>query len=159
MPYYLEDSAGGTATHAVHVEQELNYLHSNDFFQVHQYFTTLIPEQNQTEFFQFINTPPWYYTLSLHTPNWKAANVFLILKKYKKEDSGNYRLVSLTSINTWKGDGENSPGRHILTHERQKWSSQHGVTKRKSYLTNLLAFLNEMTGLMEKQKSPVESES
>lgn len=23
-------------------------------------------------------------------------------------------------LNTWKGDGENSPGRHILAHERQK---------------------------------------
>lgn len=89
MVQYLEDSAGETATHAVLLEQEINYLHCNNFSQVHQYFITLIPEQNDTEFFQFLNTPPWYYILSLQTPNWKAANVFLILKKSKKEDSGN----------------------------------------------------------------------
>lgn len=80
------------------MEQKFNYRHSNNFSQVDQYFIALIPEQNHTEFFQVLNTSPCYYILSLHTPNWKAVNVFLILKKYKKEDSENYGLVSLTSI-------------------------------------------------------------
>ncbi|KAJ7401744.1 hypothetical protein BTVI_93025 [Pitangus sulphuratus] len=33
-------------------------------------------------------------------PDWKLVNVVLIFKKGKKEDPGNYRLVSLTSVPT-----------------------------------------------------------
>ncbi|NWT63551.1 RTJK polymerase, partial [Erythrocercus mccallii] len=73
--------------------------------------------------------------------DWRKANVVPIFKKGKKEDPGNYRPVSLTSI----------PGKVMeqlvldaiskhLEERRLLTSSQHGFRKGKSCLSNLIAF-------------------
>ncbi|GAB0199805.1 mitochondrial enolase superfamily member 1 [Grus japonensis] len=78
---------------------------------------------------------------------WRKANVTPVFKKGKKEDPGNYRPVSLTSI----------PGKMmeqlilgvISKHVEEKKvirGGQHGFTKGKSCLTNLIAFYDGMTG-------------
>ncbi|CAM5088769.1 unnamed protein product [Natator depressus] len=86
--------------------------------------------------------------------NWKKANVVPIFKKGKKEDPGNYRTVSLTSV----------PGKimeqvlkeSILKHLDERTAirnSQHGFTKGKSCLTNLIAFCDEITGSVDEGKA------
>ncbi|TRZ17143.1 hypothetical protein HGM15179_009967 [Zosterops borbonicus] len=76
--------------------------------------------------------------------DWKKANVTLVIKKGKKEDTGNSQSVSFISI----------PGKvmeHIILKtisihmENNKLirSSQHGFTKSKSSLTCLIAFYDE----------------
>ncbi|GAB0178126.1 mitochondrial enolase superfamily member 1 [Grus japonensis] len=79
--------------------------------------------------------------------DWRKANVTLVFKKGKKEDLGNYRSVSLTSI----------PGRVmeqlilgvISKHVEEKKvirGGQYGFSKGKSLLTNLIAFYDGMPG-------------
>ena len=86
--------------------------------------------------------------------DWKKANVTPVFKKGKKEDPGNYRSVSLTSI----------PGKvmeqlildTISRHMKDKkvmGSSQHGFTKGKSCLTDLRAFDDGMSGCVDEGRA------
>ncbi|CAM5171140.1 unnamed protein product [Natator depressus] len=86
--------------------------------------------------------------------DWKKANVVPIFKKGKKADPGNYRPVSFTSV----------PGKimeqvlkeSILKHLEERKSirnSQHGFTKDKSCLTNLVAFYDKITGSVDEEKA------
>jgi len=72
--------------------------------------------------------------------DWGKANVIPVLKKGKKEDPGNYRLVNLTSI-LGKVMEQLILEVTIKQVEEKKVtrSSQHGFTKGKSCLTNLIA--------------------
>jgi len=85
--------------------------------------------------------------------DWRKVNVTPVLKKGKKEDPGNYRLVSLTSI----------PGKTVeqlilevirqVEENKVIRSSQYGFTKGKSGLTNLIAFYDGMTGWVDEGRA------
>ncbi|KAK4827435.1 LOW QUALITY PROTEIN: hypothetical protein QYF61_017992 [Mycteria americana] len=84
--------------------------------------------------------------------DWRLANVTPIFKKGWKEDPGNYRPVSLTSV----------PGKlmeqiilnAITWHDNQGIKpSQHGFRKGRSCLTNLISFYDKVTCLVDEGKA------
>ncbi|GAB0209309.1 mitochondrial enolase superfamily member 1 [Grus japonensis] len=86
--------------------------------------------------------------------DWRLANVTPIYKKGQKEDPGNYRPVSLTSV----------PGKimeqfilSVLTRQVQDNQgirpSQHGFMKGRSCLTNLISFYDLVTRLVDEGKA------
>ncbi|KAF1451556.1 putative RNA-directed DNA polymerase from transposon X-element, partial [Spheniscus demersus] len=86
--------------------------------------------------------------------DWRLANVTPIYKKGWKEDPGNYRPVSLTSV----------PGkimerfilRALTRHVRDNQGirpSKHGFTRGRSCLTNLISFYDQVTRLVDEGKA------
>ncbi|KAK4815890.1 hypothetical protein QYF61_009941 [Mycteria americana] len=86
--------------------------------------------------------------------DWRLANVMPIFKKGRKEDPGNYRPLSLTSV----------PGKlmeqiilsaitgHVEDNQGIK-PSQHGFRKGRSCLTNLISFYDKVTHLVDEGKA------
>ncbi|KAK4819089.1 hypothetical protein QYF61_025348 [Mycteria americana] len=87
-------------------------------------------------------------------PDWRLVNVTPIFKKGRKEDPGDYRPVSLTSV----------PGklmeqiilsaitRQVENNQGIK-PSQHGFRKGRSCLTNLISFYDKVTRLVDEGKA------
>ncbi|CAM4592199.1 unnamed protein product, partial [Lepidochelys kempii] len=85
--------------------------------------------------------------------DWKKANVVPIFKKGKKEDPGNYRPVSLTSV-PGKNHGAGPQGINSEAlrgderdQEQSTWIYQGQV------MTNLIAFYDEITGSVDEGKA------
>ena len=82
--------------------------------------------------------------------DWKVANATPVFKKGKKDDTENYRPVSITSI-PGKVTEQLIPeviSRHV---EEKKVirNRPRGFTKGRSCLTNLIAFYDGMTGWVD----------
>ncbi|GAB0205890.1 mitochondrial enolase superfamily member 1 [Grus japonensis] len=86
--------------------------------------------------------------------DWRKANVTPVFKKGKKEDSGNYRPVSLTSI---PGEMMEQLFLEVISKyvEEKKviGSGQHGFTKGKSCLTNSIAFYDGTTSWVDEGRA------
>ncbi|KAJ7418452.1 hypothetical protein BTVI_29147 [Pitangus sulphuratus] len=85
--------------------------------------------------------------------DWKRGNI-PIFKKGNKEEQGNYRSVSLTSLSG--KIMEQLPLETMLRHMENNEvivNSQHGITKVKSSLTNSLAIYNRVTAVVNEGRA------
>jgi len=99
--------------------------------------------------------------------DWNKGNIVLSFKKGRKEDPGNYRPVSLTSVPgkiMEQVSLTSVPGKimeqvlleAVLRHMEDREvirDSQHGFTKGKSCLTKLMAFYDGMTRSVDKGRA------
>ncbi|KAK4811337.1 hypothetical protein QYF61_024473 [Mycteria americana] len=85
--------------------------------------------------------------------DWRLANVMPIYKKGKKEDPGNYRPVSLTSVpgKIMEWFILSALNRHVQANQGIR-PSQHGFRKGRSCLTNLISFYDK-TRLVDEGKA------
>ncbi|KAK4825704.1 hypothetical protein QYF61_001527 [Mycteria americana] len=85
---------------------------------------------------------------------WGLANVTPIYKKGRKEDPGNYRPVSLTSVlgKLTEQIILSAITRHVEDNQGIK-PSQHGFRKGRSCLTNLISFCDKVTHLVDEGKA------
>ncbi|KAK4817671.1 hypothetical protein QYF61_023950 [Mycteria americana] len=86
--------------------------------------------------------------------DWRLANVTPIFKKGRKEDPGNYRPVSLTSVPGKLMDQIilSAITRHVENNQGIR-PSQHGFRKGRSCLTNLISFYDKVTRLVDEGKA------
>jgi len=86
--------------------------------------------------------------------DWRISKVTPIYKQGQKEDPGNYRPVSLTSV----------PGKIIerfimsaltghVKDSQEIRPSQHGFMKDRSCLTKLISFYDQVTSLVDERKA------
>ena len=83
---------------------------------------------------------------------WRQANIVPIFKKGDKAESSNYRPISLTSVvgKMLEAIIARAIRKHLDEHELIR-HSQHGFSKRKSYLTNLLSFYRKVFETIDKR--------
>ncbi|GAB0182338.1 mitochondrial enolase superfamily member 1 [Grus japonensis] len=86
--------------------------------------------------------------------DWKLANVIPIYKKGVREDPGNYRPVSLISVpgKIMEKIILGATERHLKNNAIIR-HSQHGFTKGKPCLTNLVSFYDKVTQQMDEGKA------
>ena len=82
--------------------------------------------------------------------HWKLANVMPTFKKGRKDDPGSYRPISLTSV-SGKVMEQIISGTIMdqLKVNQGIRPSQHGFTKGRSCLTNLISFYDKVTQLVD----------
>src|SRR6266496_2658448 len=85
--------------------------------------------------------------------DWKNAGITPLFKKGKKSDPQNYRPISLTSLvcKVLESLIKDSILSHLNKFSLIR-SSQHGFTKNRSCLTNLLEFMEEVTCTLDSRK-------
>jgi len=128
----------------------LNRLSPNKATGVHGIATRVLTESAQVIVTPLLATFNRFMKDGMVPNEWKNANVCAIYKKGSKNNACNYRPVSLTShvCKDMETVVKNSILAHLNRHRLIK-KTQHGFIKNKCCLTNLLEFLEKVSGYID----------
>ena len=136
------------------VKMKLKKLNSNKSAGPDGFYPRVIKETEEETAPQFCNIFRTSLEQRKAVRDWKLQNISPSFKKGSKDDPGNYRPISLTSV----------PGKMLesiiaddmmshLEHNKLILNSQHGFRSVRSCLTNLVDFFHDMFSIYDKNRA------
>ena len=136
------------------VKMKLKKLNSNKSAGPDGFYPRVIKETEEETAPHFCNIFRTSLEQRKAVRDWKLQNISPLFKKGSKDDPGNYRPISLTSV----------PGKMLesiiaddmmshLEHNKLILDSQHGFRSGRSCLTNLVDFFHDMFSIYDKSRA------
>ena len=136
------------------VKMKLKKLNSNKSAGPDAFYPRVIKEMEEETAPHFCNIFKTSLEQRKAVRDWKLQNISPLFKKGSKDDPGNYRPISLTSV----------PGKMLesiiaddmmshLEHNKLILDSQHGFRSGRSCLTNLVDFFHDMFSIYDKSRA------
>ena len=136
------------------VKMKLKKLNSNKSAGPDGFYPRVIKETKEETAPRFCNIFRTSLEQRKAVRDWKLQNISPLFKKGSKDDPGNYRPISLTSV----------PGKMLesiiaddmmshLEHNKLILDSQHGFRSGRSCLTNLVDFFHDMFSIYDKSRA------
>ena len=136
------------------VKMKLKKLNSNKSAGPDGFYPRVIKEMEEETAPHFCNIFRTSLEQRKAVRDWKLKNISPLFKKGPKDDPGNYRPISLTSV----------PGKMLesiiaddmmshLEHNKLILDSQHGFRSGRSCLTNLVDFFHDMFSIYDKSRA------
>ena len=136
------------------VKMKLKKLNSNKSAGPDGFYPRVIKETEEETAPRFCNIFRTSLEQRKAVRDWKLQNISPLFKKGSKDDPGNYRPISLTSV----------PGKMLesiiaddmmshLEHNKLILDSQHGFRSGRSCLTNLVDFFHDMFSIYDKSRA------
>ena len=135
------------------VKMKLKKLNSNKSAGPDGFYPKVIKETEEKTAPHFCNIFRTSLEQRKAVRDWKLQNISPLFKKGSKDDPGNYRPISLTSVPGKMLESIIADDMSHLEHNKLILDSQHGFQSGRSCLTNLVDFFHDMFSIYDKSRA------